>query len=219
MHFILSILNKISLLKSKKLSGYISRVFLTFVLLFLTCHSIYAAELTSVSLTSAPLNSALFGTPITLTATATGGDTVQYKFMYGTLILRDFANSNSFIWTPGYVKTYTLTLIARDINGVNPNAIVTSQPISITTKATLTSATLTPSLNTAVTGKSITLTATAVGGVNLQYKFLNGAQVISDFSSNNSIVWNPAPGVYSLQVAVRDIYGAFPYWTITSSIK
>ena len=71
------------------------------------------------------------GVPVTLTGTATGGAWVQYKFMYCTVVLRDFSSSNTMIWTPGFVKTYlNLTVVIKDTKGTDPTATVTSPAIS-----------------------------------------------------------------------------------------
>src|SRR5665811_1167518 len=41
--------------------------------------------------------------------------------------------------------------------------------------------------NTATVGKVITLTAAAIGGTNIQYKFMSSSYVLRDFNSSNTI--------------------------------
>ncbi len=176
---------------------------------------------TEVSLTSNPANVALFGTSVTFTATTVGGVNPQYKFMYGTIMLRDFASSNTYTWTPGAVKTYSgITVVVKDSGGVDPLATFTSPPISITTKLALTAITLATSpVNTVLLGNSVTLTATATGGVNLQYKFMYGSTILRDFAAGNILVWKPgALKTYSgITVVVKDLGGADPTATMTSN--
>jgi len=72
----------------------------------------------------------------TLTATAIGGASVQYKFMNDTTIIRDFSEYNSCTWIPVMAKTYSnLTVIARDIKGNDPNLTFTSVPKSLVVTA------------------------------------------------------------------------------------
>ncbi len=179
------------------------------------------SAMTAVSLTSNPTNVMLVGKTVALTATATGGVNLQYKFMYGAVILRDFASSNIFNWTPTILKTYTgLTVIVKDLGGVNPAATLTSNQLSITTKPALTAISLTSSpLNTSQLGTPVTLTATAVGGVTVQYKFMYGAIVLQDFSSNSSLTWTPAVvKTYSnITVVAKDLGGADPTAIMTST--
>ncbi len=172
--------------------------------------------LSAVALTVSPANTILYGKSVTLTATATGGQSLQYKFMYGAIILRDFASNNSVVWTPLAIKTYSnITVIAKDIDATT----VTSLPISITTKPVLSAITITSSpANSLLLGNPVTLSATATGGVNLQYKFMYGAVILRDFAASNSISWTPlALKAYSnITVVVKDI-GVDPVVSMTSS--
>ena len=178
--------------------------------------------LTAVVVNVSPANTVLFGIPVTLTATATGGASLQYKFMYGNVMLRDFATSNSYVWTPGAVKTYSgITVIAKDIASTDPLATVTSPAISITTKNALTAVALVTSpLTTCNTGTAVTLTATATGGASVQYKFMAGTTVIRDFNVSNTYTWTPATvQTYNLTVVVKDTLATDPNATVTSAIK
>ncbi len=174
--------------------------------------------LSGVSLTSSPLNAAVSGMPVTLTAIATDGALVQYKFMYGNVMLRDFSAVNSFTWTPAVLTTYTVSVIARDIKGIDPNATVSSQPIDITIKPALTAVSLTPSvLSPIFVGQQITLTAKATNGAAVQYKFISGDTVIRDFSGIDNILWTPTTGIHTLTVIARDVNSHDPNATVTSA--
>ena len=64
----------------------------------------------------------IVGTPITLTANATGSGDLQYKFLVQDAtgnedLLRDFSSSNTYIWTPNSKGTKTLFAIVKDTNG------------------------------------------------------------------------------------------------------
>ncbi len=182
---------------------------------------IVTSALSSVTLATSLSDVTLVGNAITLTATSVGGAYVQYKFMYGALVLRDFTSSNSYIFTPGNVKTYELTVIARDINSVDATAIVTSPVVSITTKAALTAVKLTTSPVSAVYyGSPVTLTAAATGGVSVLYKFMIGTTMLRDFSSSNLYTATLLPlGTFPLTVVARDEKGAITTATVTSPVS
>jgi hypothetical protein len=176
--------------------------------------------LSAVKLTTSPSGDVLFGKMITLTASATGGASVQYKFMNGTTVIRNFAASNTCTWTPALVKTYdNITVVAKDLSGVDPNATVTSSPVSITTKPALTAARVTVSPGSVIGyGATVTLTATTTGGVKPQYKFMNGTVIIRDFAASNTCTWTPATvkTYTTITVVVKDLGGNDPAATVTS---
>jgi len=177
--------------------------------------------LTSVSLTSLPLNNALISTPVTLTATPVGGISVQYQFMSGTSLMRSFNSSNALTFTPTTLKSYSFTVIARDTSGIDPNFTVTSPIVTLNIKSALTAVSLATSVaGPIIAGKQVTLTATATNGAAVQYKFMDGNAIISDFSSNNVFVWTPPAGTHVLTVIAMDANSPNPEaTTVTSAAK
>jgi membrane carboxypeptidase/penicillin-binding protein PbpC len=139
--------------------------------------------------------------------------------MSGTIVMRDFSANNSITWTPSYKKTYELKVIARDAKGVDPTAEVTSGITTITIKPALTAVSLAVSTTSpTITGKTVTMTATAINGARVQYKFLSGDTILSDFSDNNIFTWDPTAGNHSLKVIARDINSPDPNVTFSSAV-
>ncbi|GEM_PF-1629751 len=176
--------------------------------------------LTAAALTSTPLNAALIGLPVTLTASTTGGANVQYQFMSGTSLIRSFASGNTYTFTPTVAKTYTFSVIARDLSGVDPNATVTSSNLTLVIKPALTAAALTSTpLNATLVGTPVTLTASTTGGANVQYQFMSGTTLIRSFASGNTYSFTPtAIKTYTFTVIARDLTAVDPNATVTSSV-
>ncbi len=174
--------------------------------------------LTAVSATAAPANSVLVGNPVTITATATGGANVQYQFMAGTTLLRSFNSSNTFILTTSVVKVYNITVTARDLGAIDPNATVTSPVVIITVKPALSGVSLTTNPPTTVAvGVPVTLTATAIGGANVQYKFMAGTSLMRSFNASNTYTFTPSMAkTYSFTVVACDTGGVDSTLTFTS---
>ncbi|MEI6518710.1 MAG: hypothetical protein WCO98_01490 [bacterium] len=203
------------------ISKYISRIIFLTIILVAAYYPICAAELSQVTLTTNPLNTAQIGMPVTLTASATGGTNLQYKFMTGTSLMRSFNSSNTLTFTPTVVKTYNLTVVVRDLNGVDPNATVISPIVSFTIiNIPLTAVSLTTSpLNSVVINTPVTLTAIATGGTNIQYKFMAGTSLMRSFNNTNSLTFTPTVAkTYNFTVIARDLSGIDPNATVTSTI-
>ena len=192
------------------------------------------------SLTASPAPPQAAGTPITWTATATGGIApLQYKYwLYdassGWTMTRDFSTSNTWTWTPAQAGQYAIQVWVRNAgstanydawNGSGYFNITASAPLSVTS---LTSSPAVPQ----PTGTSITWTATATGGIApLQYKYwlynaASGWTITRDFSTSNTWTWMPTqPGQYAIQVWVRnagstanyDAWNGSGYFNITAS--
>ncbi len=210
-----------SLLDLRKKIDFSLRICLMVIGLFLLNQSIWAVDLSAVSLSTSPATSALFGKPVILTATATGGVNVQYKFMSGAAVLRDFAAGNSYSLVPGFIKTYTFTVIAKDLGGIDPTATVTSPAVSVVIKPALSAVSLAVSpVSPSIVGKPVTFTATSTGGGTVLYKFMNGADIIRDFEASNSFVWTPLIAqTYNITVVAKDLQAADPNATVTSVNK
>ncbi len=177
--------------------------------------------LTAVSLKTLPLSSAALGTPVTLTATATGGADVQYQFMTGTTILRSYSSSNSYTFTPAVLKTYTFTVIAKDLGGLVPTATVQSDPVSLTIKPALTAVSLkTTPTSSGLLGLPVTLTATVTGGANVQYKFMNGATQLRGYEAGNTFTFTPTEAkTYTFTVITCDLNSVDPTATMTADVS
>ena len=114
-------------------------------------------------------------TPITFTATATGGTNVQFQFwLYNPVAtpawsqLQAYSSSATCCWTPAAVGNYLLSVTAQD--GATGAAVNTL--LWYTIGNPLTAVTVTPSLaSPQPANTSITFTATATGGTNVQYQF------------------------------------------------
>ncbi len=176
-----------------------------------------AVSVASFSETDVASTTFASGAKVKLKATATGGgSTVLYKFMYGSVVLRDFSSSNTYTWTPAAVKTYSnVTVVAKDTLGVDPAATLNSSAISFTVYRPLTSVSLaTNPLTTIAAGGLVTLTATANGGIlaNQTYTFyLDGVAIAPALAAGvNTKVWNTAAvaaGPHTLSVNVVDNNG------------
>ena len=173
------------------------------------------AKLTT--LTSVPPVPVGVGTPVTWTATATGGTPpLQYKFyLYnqGTAswtLLQDYSTSNQATWTPQAPGTYWLQAWVRSAGSSTAwEDWIGCEPFSVTDTITVTSFTtnISPPVTT---GTPVTLTATAAGGIApVQYKFWvrdpnNQWSVVRDYDASNEAVWTPTiAGSYLMQVWVR----------------
>ncbi len=178
------------------------------------------APLTATALTSSPANTVALGSSVTFTATATGGASVQYKFMSGTSLLRSFATSNTYTLSTSVLKTYNITVVAKDINAIDPNAVVTSSVVSITVKPALTAVNLiTVPSGTALLAVPVTLYSTVTGGASVQYKFMAGETILRDFTADNNLTWIPnTVGTIPLTVVVRDLNSSTPDATLTSAV-
>jgi hypothetical protein len=160
----------------------------------------------------------LSGTPITLTATATGGANVQYQFLVNGLPKTQQTNSssNTALWNtaanPALAGTYTITVLASDLSSAHANQTITSKPLSITINKNVTLSKPEP----ASAGSGMTLTATALGFQNPRYHFRVGTTDLwgrwlwtdlpdANYYATNSVNWLPKPNVtYTVTVWVRE---------------
>jgi formylglycine-generating enzyme required for sulfatase activity len=143
---------------------------------------------------------------------------VQYKFMSGTIVMRDFSSINTFTWTPAFMKNYTsILVVARD---VNTGLTVTSPILNINVTPVLSAVNLvTAPSGTAPLGSPVTLYSTITGGASVQYKFMAGETILRDFSAVNNFTWiSTAVGTIPLTVVVRDINCSTPDATLTSAV-
>ena len=173
--------------------------------------------LTAVTFTTAPASPQKFDTPITLTATATGGSNLQYQFwVYNPAALpawnqlRGYASTATCVWTPASAGSYYLSVTALDgVTGaaVNATGWYTVSGTALTALAVSASPTPPQPVNT-----PITFTAVATGGTNVQYQFwlYNASAVpawtrLQAYMTTPTCVWTPsAPGNYLISVTAFD---------------
>ncbi len=180
--------------------------------------NITGSTLSLSSLTPSPAPPQGIGTPITWTATASGGIApLQYKFyLYnvstGWTILQDYSSLNTWTWTPTQAGQYAVQVWVRNAGSTaNYDAWKGSGYFNIT-GSTLSLSSLTPSpAPPQSVGTPITWTATASGGIApLQYKFYlynasTGWTIPQDYSTSKTWTWTSTqPGQYAVQVWVRN---------------
>lgn len=186
------------------------------------------APLSALKLATMPPAPQPFGTPITLTATPTGGAQVEYQFRAGYQsagswhwsVVRDYAPIATCAWTPAEARRYTLAVWAREHGSAIPYAIADSLTFHVTTSAiaavTLTAAPVAP--RKALT--AITLTAHATGGDVVEYRFRAGYQDVAgwhwadltSYQTTNSCGWTPTvPRLYTLVIYAREAGSASAY--------
>lgn len=175
-------------------------------------------SVTVSSLTASPTSPQNAGTPVTFTATASGGGTsgLQYRFTVGSTVAQQYGSSNTFTWnTTGVAAgTYPVKVDVRPVGATVDSAAtqtinyVINVPPAPPTPLTLSSV-IANIVSPQVAGAPITFTANASGGTSpLQYRFtlLNGnvSTIVQDYSAANSWTWNSATasGAYTVQVDV-----------------
>ena len=183
-----------------------------------------------VSVTSSLPSPQQVWAPITFTATATGGQDVQYQFRLYDVInqvwstLQPFSAQSSYQWLPAVAGSYQLSVTACDESTgtqVNTTLAYTITPPSLTA-ITVTAAPTAPQL----TNTPITLTATATNGLNVQYQFwaYNPAATpawsqLQAYSSSAACVWTPTiAGNYLLSITALDATGAMANATLCYTI-
>jgi hypothetical protein len=158
-------------------------------------------------------------TPVTWTATATGGTApLEYQFWlyhFQTAtwaLLRAYGPEASVTWTPSEVGQYRVQVWVRSVGAVGLyEAWRNSEDVLIAdARTTLTAVTAQPPLPVPVS-IPVTFTATGTGGVApLQYRFwlydygTTSWTLLQDYSPANQVMWTPpGAGTYGLQVWVR----------------
>ena len=174
--------------------------------------------LTAVAFTFAPASPQTLGTPITITATATGGSNVQYQFwMYNANAnpawsqLQAYSTSATCVWIPAMAGDYLISVTAQDVaSGLFANALlwyhISSGPLLTAVDCTTVPASP-QEVNT-----PITISATATGGMNVQYQFwLYNAQAtptwsqLQGYSAQSTCQWTPSvAGNYVISVTALD---------------
>lgn len=155
------------------------------------------------------------GTKIKLTATASGTEKLQYKFLVrddknNWYVLKNYSTSNTVIWNAGVSGNKRLYVDVKDETG---KVVRKSINYTINSKTLVINKFSTDLQLPQVQGAKIKLTANASGIGKLQYKFLvsddkNNWYVIQNYSTSNTAIWNAkACGNKKLHVDVKDENG------------
>ena len=174
-----------------------------------------ASALSGVTLAASPVSPQLVNTPITLTATASGGTNLEYQFsatLNGTAtVLRAYAGTPTCTWTPATAGSYTLQVLARVVGTTqNPNT-TGSLSYTITAGTPLTAIAVSASPTTGTVSQPTTITALPTGGKSLLYQFWLGdptvttSTLLKDYSTAATCSWTPTTaGTVALYVRVKE---------------
>ncbi|MHB0937681.1 MAG: TolB family protein [Armatimonadota bacterium] len=176
-----------------------------------------AANLTAVSLVVTPPSPQPAGISLTLTATPTGGTTVEYLFgvwysSNGTLrwlVLRNYATNRVFVDRPPITGTFTYEVRAREQGSTTyVNQQVDYTISSAPTGLTAVSLDVSPP-SPQPPGTQLTLTATPTGGTNVEYlfgvRYAGQWLVLRNYSTNRVFVDQPPiTGTFTYEVRARE---------------
>lgn len=191
--------------------------------------------LTAVSLTAAPPSICPVNTPVTLTATPTGGNSVEYRFRAGYQDttgwhwsdLSAYTTTRTLSWTPTSIRTYTLAVWAREVGHTTnydkaASATYRVTPVPIT-GVSIYAAPTTPQM----AGSLVSLTTTVNGGTNVEYKFRAGYQDTAGwhwadlcaYGHANSNLWTPTVArTYTLAVWAREVGNPAAYQAVGTTV-
>jgi hypothetical protein len=161
------------------------------------------------------------GTPVTWTATTSGGSgPAEYQFwIYNAVtsawtVGRAYSTTNAYTWVPSTAGTYVVQVWARTVGStVSNEAWAGSGNLKVNAMAPLTVRSLTPSTSTATPGTVVTWTAQATGGMApLEYQFWRYNQdlrtwtMVQPYGTSATYSWTPAAtdgASYTVQVWMR----------------
>jgi formylglycine-generating enzyme required for sulfatase activity len=190
------------------------------------------AAVTGVTLSSTPPSPVRVGTPVTLRVVATPAGAVAYKFRvgiksgasYGWTTLRDYSTTATCPWTPATAATYSLAVYARAVGSTAAYEAFTT--LALTVKEPLASVGLAASPRAPQTvGTPVTLTASPVGGGQVEYKFRVGLKSggvyqwteLRPYQTDRACVWTPsAANAYTLAVYAREVGSTKSYDVYTT---
>lgn len=156
----------------------------------------------------------------TLTATASGGDTpLLYRFYVmrpgGSTweMIQDWGGDNTVDWTPDAIGVWNLTVWVKETDSTTTTHDdskgfgINIMPTPVTADSLVANPT-----SPAAYGQTVSLTATASGGSDIQYEFYVQAPgsstwtKIQAYSSDNTVDWTPATfGIWQVSCWVKDI--------------
>jgi len=185
----------------------------------------------SLQLTASCSSPTGVGTGIKLSASATGGGTLEYKF-YATYLggnnlqqielIKDYSASSIVTWSPKLVVTYSSVVALVREKGRTVDFDQMSEIDSYTVVPAVSWLTLTASVKSpSPVGVPINLTASATGGGTLEYqfkaKYLSAPGVyawitLQDYSALNTCTWTPAEArSYTIIAYAREKGTTVPY--------
>ncbi|MEI7832509.1 MAG: SUMF1/EgtB/PvdO family nonheme iron enzyme [bacterium] len=184
----------------------------------------------ALQLTTSIHSPAGVGTPVKLTATATDGGTLEYKFfaryrdfagVQQIELIKDYSPSNVVTWSPKIVTTYSSVVAQVREKGYTTDyerqiAIYKYVVVPAVSSLALTASPSIPALN-----QPTTFTATPIGGGTLEYKFrakyLSAPGVyawltLQEYGASNTCTWTPTEAhPYILYVYAREKGNNIPY--------
>lgn len=172
---------------------------------------------TALSVTPSPANGAPAGSPVTLTAAASGCPNPQYELWVlppggGWALVRPYAPSSTFTWrsAAGAAGSYRFSVWTRDATSSNPYDAFSAFQYSLTPVCSAVTVGTVPSAATAA-GNNVTLTASAAGCPNPQYEFwllppAGTWTLLQGYGAASTFKWSSAGagGAYRFSVWVRD---------------
>jgi photosystem II stability/assembly factor-like uncharacterized protein len=179
----------------------------------------------TLSLNPNPTSPQLAGTPVVLTAVATGCPTPNYRFWIrppggSWAIVQDYSASGTYNWnSTTTVGTYGIEVDARDASESTSYDLVvtisyTMNAVPPCANAGLSASPPSPSLP----GTQVIFTATSTTCPNPRYRFWEappggGWTIVQNYSASTTFTWNSqsTPGTYRFEVDVRDAAETTPY--------
>jgi len=176
---------------------------------------------TSASLAASPAGQGATGSTVTMTASASGCPTPNYRFLVDGSVVQAYSSTNSFSWNTAGKAAGRHTLEVDVRNQGSPSGYEAWATLTYTL-AGCTAATLrTDKTSPQAQGTTITLTASATCPRAVEYRFLVNGVVVQNYGTSNTYSWNTmgkGAGSYSLEVDVRDQGSGSGYesWAIVS---
>ena len=173
------------------------------------------------------------GTKVTLTANATSQGALQYKFIVrdnetgNWYKLRDFEESNTFIWKTGNTGNKTLYVDVKDETGeVIREAMNYKIETSVEAPAPKIISFNADKISPQLSGTQIKLTVNATGSGKLQYKFIirdnktGNWYKLRDYAESNIFTWKTGnEGDKTLYVDVKDENGKITRESMSYTVK
>ena len=178
--------------------------------------------LTQLTLTAEP-SSVLANTPVKLTASAMGGNVVEYKFTVSAdegdswMLLQNFSTLASCLWTPNISGAYLLKCISREQGG----QLEISDVFAFVVKSPLTGVSLEANIaSPQAISATIDISANADGGNSVEYEFQldcgAGWETVQEYSLSSLLRWQfSAAGNYGIRVNAREEGSALPVVSAT----
>ena len=170
----------------------------------------------SVSLASITANKTspqLPGAGIKVTANASGGTSLLYRFWIydgaAWTVVQDYSSANYYSWTPSKAAAYRIWVDVKD--KISTKSVDLSKEISYTIcRPAAFSSITTDKQGPQKPGTPIKITANTSGGTSSLYRFwiYDGSAwtVVQDYSSSNYYNWTPSKAaVYKIWVDVKDV--------------